>query len=100
MAGPKGLLPDDGIYRAILIVLVVSLLAGVAITLVGEYMLRSQPVSQAGAWLAIVSGAIYFFFRWIGRRETRRRADEREAQHRARREPGDDDPQDSSGPGR
>ncbi len=91
MAGPKALLPEESIYRAILIVLVVSLLAGVAITLVGEYMLHSAPVSRAGAWLAIVSGAIYFFFRWLGRRETRRRAEQRDL--------GDDDPQDSSDPG-
>ncbi len=90
MAGLRASLPDERIYRAILIVLVVSLLAGVAITLVGEYMLHSEPVSRAGAGLAIVSGAIYFFFRWLGRRETRRRA--------AEREPGDD-PQDSPGPG-
>ena len=90
MAGPKASLPDESIYRAILIVLVVSLLAGVAIALVGEYMLHSEPVSRAGAWLAIVSGAIYLFFRWLGRRETRHRAEERDP---------DDDPQDSSGPG-
>ena len=96
MAGPRASQPNESIYRAILIVLVVSLLAGVAITLVGEYMLHSQAVSRAGAWLAIVSGAIYFFFRWLGRRETRRRAAEREE----RRNPGDDDPRDSSGPGR
>ena len=90
MAGPRASLPDESIYRAILIVLVVSLLAGVAIALVGEYMLHSEPVSRAGAWLAIVSGAIYFFFRWFGRRETRRRAADRES---------GDDPQDSSGSG-
>jgi hypothetical protein len=96
MAGPRASLPNESIYRAILIVLGVSLLAGVAIALVGEYMLHSEPVSQAGAWLAIVSGAIFFFFRWLGRRETRRGAAEREE----RRDPSDDDPQDSSGPGR
>jgi hypothetical protein len=90
MAGPKASLPQESIYRAILIVLVISLLAGVAVTLVGEYMLHSEPVSQAGAWLAVVSGAIYFFFRWLGRRERRRRAEEGE--------PGDDGPPDSSGP--
>jgi hypothetical protein len=90
MAGPKASLPQESIYRAILIVLVVSLLTGVVVTLVGEYMLRSEPVSQAGAWLAVVSGAIYFFFRWLGRRESRRRAEERD--------PGDDGPPDSPGP--
>jgi hypothetical protein len=90
MAGPKASLPQESIYRAILIVLVVSLLAGVAVTLVGEYMLYSEPVSRAGTWLAIVSGAIYFFFRWLGRRESRRRAEDGE--------PGDDNRQDSSSP--
>ena len=90
MAGPRASQPNESIYRAILIVLVVSLLAGVVIALVGEYRLHSAPVSRAGAWLAIVSGAIYVFFRWLGRREARRRA--------AAREPGDD-PQDSSRPG-
>jgi hypothetical protein len=84
MAGSKAPLPDDGIYRAILLVLVISLLAGAAISLAGEYILQSKPVSRAGAWLAIVSGAVYFFFRWFGRREARRRTEDQD--------PGDDDP--------
>ena len=69
-------MPDDGIYRAILIVLVLSVVAGVAIMLTGERMFQSLAMERAGAGLALVSGAVYFVFRWLGRREARRRGSE------------------------
>ncbi len=69
-------MPDDGVYRAILIVLVVSVVAGVATMLTGERLFHSPAMETAGAGLALVSGAVYFFFRWLGRREARRRGPE------------------------
>lgn len=70
-------MPDDGIYRAILIVLVISVVAGALAMLVGERIFHSEAMESAGAGLALVSGAVYFFFRWLGRREARRRGGER-----------------------
>jgi hypothetical protein len=69
-------LPPDGIYRAILLVLVVSLLAGAVITLAGELVWHSPGLSQAGTWLVVAAGGAYLFFRVLGAREARRRAAE------------------------
>lgn len=77
MAGPSPPLPDDGIYRAILVVLVISVLGGVIVALAGEFVLGSKAIGRAGGWLAVVSGAIYFVFRWLGRREARKREADR-----------------------
>ncbi len=67
-------LPDDGIYRMILIVLVVSLLIGAILALAGDLLWQSPGVSQAGTGLVIVSGLAYVLFRILGAREARRRA--------------------------
>lgn len=82
MAGPSPPLPDDGVYRAILVVLVISVIGGAILALAGEFVFDSQALGRAGGWLAVVCGAIYFVFRWLGRREARRRAAERDAQDR------------------
>ena len=65
--------PNDGIYRAILLVLVLSVVAGAAITLAGQFVWQRPDISELGAWIALVSGAIYLVFRWLGAREARRR---------------------------
>lgn len=67
-------LPDDGIYRTILIVLVVSLIIGAILALAGDLLWQSPGLSQAGTGLVIVSGGAYVFFRIFGAREARRRA--------------------------
>ncbi len=67
-------LPGDGIYRAILLVLTLSVCTGVIAVLVGRLAMHNEAVSEAGLWLAMVSAGIYAFFRWLGVRETRRRA--------------------------
>ncbi len=66
-------MPEDGIYRAILIVLVISVMAGVAAVLAGSYLFHSTAMEQAGTGLTLICGALYFVFRWLGRREMRRR---------------------------
>ena len=66
--------PSDGIYRAILIVLVASLLLGAAVALAGDLLWHSPGLSQAGTWLALASGGAYLFFRILGAREARKRA--------------------------
>ncbi len=67
-------LPDDGIYRTILMVLVVSLLVGAVLALAGELVWHSPGLSQAGTWLVLASGGAYVFFRVLGAREARKRS--------------------------
>jgi hypothetical protein len=67
-------LPDDRIYRTILIVLVVSLLVGAVLAVAGDLLWHSPGLSQAGTWLVIASGGAYVFFRVLGAREARKRS--------------------------
>lgn len=73
-------MPNDGLFRAILLALVVSAMLGGAIMLAGEYLLHSPDAVRLGTGIAIVCGALYFFFRLLGRREMKRRADKAAAQ--------------------
>ena len=66
-------MPGDGLFRAILLVLVVSAMLGAAIMLTGEYVLQSPEAVRLGSGIALVCGALYFFFRLLGKREMRRR---------------------------
>ena len=66
-------LPDEGIYRTILVVLVVSLIVGAILALAGDLLWQSPGLSQAGTGLVIVSGLAYVFFRILGAREARKR---------------------------
>ncbi len=70
--------PGDGIYRAILMVLVFSVMAGALLALAGELLWHNPALSQAGTWMAVVTGALYFVFRLLGAREARKRAREQE----------------------
>lgn len=69
-------IPDDGIFRSILIVLAISTVAGVVLGLAAESVFHSEALGRAAAGLAVVSAVLYFFFRFLGWRETRRRARE------------------------
>ena len=66
-------MPDDGIFRAILAVLVVSMVTGAVVMLAGFYVTQSEAMIDAGAGLALISGLAYGVFRLLGRREQRRR---------------------------
>ena len=85
MTRPSAPLPDDGIYRAILMVLVASVIVGAGIALLGELVWLDKAVSHAGAWMVMICGGLYFVFRYLGRREMQRR------DQRARDENGGDD---------
>jgi len=67
-------IPRDGIYLAILGLLVVNVVAGVALMLLGGELWDNPEISRAGAWLAGITGLLYIFFRWFGIREARRKA--------------------------
>ena len=82
-AGPPDepdLAREEPIFGAILWVLVLSVVAGVALALVGDLVLGSDSVRNTGTGIGVVSGLIYFVFRRLGKREAaRRRARSREA---------------------
>ncbi len=67
------ILPDDGIFRAILLVLVASAIAGAGLMVTGEYLFHSPAMVTVGTGAALFCGALYFFFRLLGKRELRRR---------------------------
>ena len=70
-------LPRDGVYRAILLVLMVTILSGAVFALLGEYVWASEAAKNVGVGVVLVSGLIYFFFRMLGRREAKRQFDEK-----------------------
>lgn len=76
--GNREPLPRDGIYLTILVLLIANVIIGIVLMLLAGELWNNPAVSRAGAWLAGVSGLLYFFFRWLGRRETRRRRAEDE----------------------
>lgn len=80
-------MPNDGLFRAILLVLVVSAMAGAAIMLAGEYFLQSPEAVRLGTGIAIVCGGLYFIFRLLGKREMKRRKNRAAAQEDS--EPGE-----------
>ncbi len=88
MANQRGPLPPDGIYRSILLVLVMTILAGALFALAGEYLLASEAAKTVGVGVVLIAGALYFFFRLLGRREARRHKDQgREEQQGGRQGP-------------
>lgn len=68
-------LPQDGIYRVILWLMVANVVTGATLMLLGGELWEDPGIRRFGTWLAVISGALYFFFRWLARREARRRAE-------------------------
>ena len=66
-------IPNDGIFRTILVVLVITILGGAILTLSGEYYFHDEGVKNLGVGIVLVGGLVYFFFRVLGRREVKRR---------------------------
>ncbi len=65
----KDRLPNDGVYRAILWALVVTVMAGAVFAILGETVLHDPVMVRVGAGAALVAGAIYAFFRRLGTRQ-------------------------------
>ncbi len=68
-------MPRDGIHRAILWVLALSVVAGAAFAIVGETAAHDPVMVRVGAGVALVAGVIYAFFRRLGMKESKRRGD-------------------------
>lgn len=68
-------MPRDGIYRAILWVLVLTVVAGALFAILGETAAQDPVMVRVGAGVALVAGVIYAFFRRLGAKERKRRGD-------------------------
>ena len=66
-------MPRDGIYRAILWTMAATVLAGAIFAILGETIAQNPVMVRVGAGVALVGGAVYGFFRWLGTKESRRR---------------------------
>ncbi len=63
------IVPDDGIYRAILWALVLTVMAGAVFAIVGETVWHDPVMVRVGTGAALIAGAIYAFFRRLGARQ-------------------------------
>ncbi len=72
MPDDKDRLPNDGVYRAILWALALTVMAGAVFAIVGETVLRDPVMVRVGAGVALVAGAIYAFFRRLGARQAKK----------------------------
>ncbi len=71
MPDDKDQLPNDGVYRAIICALALTVMAGAVFAIVGETVLHDPVLvrGRVGAGAALVGGAIYAFFRRLGARQ-------------------------------
>ncbi len=63
---------DDSLYRAIMMVLIGSILLGAALTLTGEAFFGSRPLATVGLGMAGVAFVAYWGLRIKARAATRR----------------------------
>jgi len=63
---------NDPLYRAILWVLVASVLVGAGLTLAGEALFASRALATAGLGMAVVCGLLYWVLRLRARQAARR----------------------------
>ena len=73
----------------------VTVVAGAAAVLAGEYVFYSGAMTRTGTGAVLICGALYFFFRWLGLREAGRR--DRDPPGPGRSERPDDEQGDRSG---
>lgn len=63
---------QDSLYRAILMVLVGSILLGAILTLTGESLFGSRPLANVGLGMAVLAGIAYWGLRIKARAASRR----------------------------
>lgn len=62
----------EPIYRAILAVLTLSVVAGALLALTGESLFHSRALANAGLGMGVVCLGLYWVFRLLGQRAARR----------------------------
>ncbi len=67
-------MPREGIYRAILWVLALTVVAGAVFAILGETVAHDPVMVRVGAGAALVAGVIYAFFHRLGAKQGGRRA--------------------------
>lgn len=67
-------LPEEPIWRWILIVLLAGTVLATLLALAADGLWRRPALASAAGWAAIVTAALYLFFRWLGAREAAKRA--------------------------
>ncbi len=72
MPKEPGPLPDDGIYRAILWALVLTVVAGAVVAILGQTLAQDPVMMRVGTGIAFLGGIVYAFFRWLGTRHAKR----------------------------
>lgn len=72
---PPSRRPGDGIYRAILRVMVATVVFGAILAIVGETLVQDPALGRLGLATAGIGAVIYAFFRILGARAARRRQD-------------------------
>ena len=70
-AGPRG--PQDAIFTNIIWIMIANVLVGAVMVIAGATLDLPPAVGRVGLGLAVICGGIYFFFRWLQRKEARRR---------------------------
>ncbi len=68
-------MPENGIYRAILWVLALTVVAGALLAILGETAAHDPVMVRVGAGVALVAGIIYALFRRLGAKQSQRRGD-------------------------
>ena len=76
---------DDPLYRAVIAVLVGTVMLGAVLTLTGETLFGSRPLANVGLGMAVLAGVAYWGLRLKARAAARRHRDAGDA-----RKDGDD----------
>ncbi len=71
-------MPRDGIHRAILWVLALTVVAGAIFAILGETAAHDPVMVRVGTGVALVAGVIYAFFRRLGAKQNKPRAEPNE----------------------
>ena len=66
---------EDGLYRAVIAVLVGSVMLGAVLTLTGETLFGSRPLANVGLGMAVIAGIAYWGLRLKARAAARRRSE-------------------------
>jgi uncharacterized membrane protein YvlD (DUF360 family) len=70
-------MPNSGIYRLILWLMVATVVCGVILAIAAGTLVQDPALGRFGTGMALIGAAIYGFFRWLGAREARHQQDQR-----------------------
>ncbi|WP_282604715.1 hypothetical protein [Pelagibius sp. Alg239-R121] len=76
--------PKDAVFTNIMWIMIANVLVGAVLAITGATLDLSPAFGRVGLGLAIICGSIYFFFRWLQRKEARRREKLWEEAHQTR----------------